>query len=221
MTLKEAKEITGGLSWPSKMPCPSFNLPASKCGIGSELRKIPGTVCSKCYACKGRYGFPNVQNALQKRYDGLFAKDKNKWIEAIVFLINHYASKSGYFRWHDSGDIQGYWHLDLIIKVAKQTPNIKYYLPTKSYLSIFEKIPKNLCIRLSSYYINNAWPVNGYIKEKEIFNSGKYPVSITITEDMEHLFQKNRICQGVKTGNCGTCRMCWNKNIKTVYYPAH
>ena len=43
MLKKEAKEITGGLSKPSKMPGPSYNLPAAACITGAKLAKIPGS----------------------------------------------------------------------------------------------------------------------------------------------------------------------------------
>jgi len=71
MNKKEAIKITGGLSKPSKMPGPAFNLPAQACITGSKLVKIPGSVCSGCYALKGRYRFPNVKEALTRRLEGL------------------------------------------------------------------------------------------------------------------------------------------------------
>ena len=39
MNLKEAKETVGSLGKPSKMPCPSYNTPATLCVTGSRLRK--------------------------------------------------------------------------------------------------------------------------------------------------------------------------------------
>ena len=41
MNKKEAKEITGGLSAPGKMPEGSYNLPARACQTGAKLREIP------------------------------------------------------------------------------------------------------------------------------------------------------------------------------------
>ena len=67
MLKKEARLITGGLSAPSKMPGPAFNLPASQCQTGAKLRKIKNTPCYGCYALKGRYRFKNVQAALNRR----------------------------------------------------------------------------------------------------------------------------------------------------------
>ena len=70
MLKKEAREITGGLSKPSKMPGPAHNLPAVACKTGAKLVQIPGSVCAGCYALKGRYRFNNVQQALQRRLQG-------------------------------------------------------------------------------------------------------------------------------------------------------
>ena len=71
MLIKEANKITGGLSKPSKMPGPAYNLPAAACITGAKLVKIPGSVCAGCYALKGRYMFRNVQYALQRRLQAI------------------------------------------------------------------------------------------------------------------------------------------------------
>ena len=97
MLKKEAKKITGGLSAPSKMPGPAYNLPAQACITGSKLVKIPGSVCHGCYALKGRYRFKNVKDALSRRLASIMDP---RWIEAMVVLID----KEPFFRWHDSGD---------------------------------------------------------------------------------------------------------------------
>ena len=49
LTLKEAKEITGGLSVPSKMPGYSYGIPAQACKTGSKLVGVKGSVCEHCY----------------------------------------------------------------------------------------------------------------------------------------------------------------------------
>ena len=113
MLKKEARLITGGLSAPSKMPGPAFNLPASQCQTGAKLRKIKNTPCYGCYALKGRYRFKNVQAALNRRLAKLHDP---RWIEAMVALVD----KQPWFRWHDSGDVQSVQHLKNIFEVCKQ-----------------------------------------------------------------------------------------------------
>ena len=61
--IKTAKEITGSLSKPSKMPGWSYGLPAKECKTGGKLRKVPGSTCYNCYALKGCYVFKVVQDA--------------------------------------------------------------------------------------------------------------------------------------------------------------
>jgi hypothetical protein len=43
MLIKEAIAITGGLSKPSKMPGPAYNLPAAACLTGAKLVKVRGS----------------------------------------------------------------------------------------------------------------------------------------------------------------------------------
>ena len=85
MLIKEAREITGGLSKPSKMPGPAYNLPASQCITGAKLVKVKGSTCSGCYALKGRYRFQNVKDAMQRRLSKLHDP---RWVEAMVTLID-------------------------------------------------------------------------------------------------------------------------------------
>ena len=67
MLKKEARQITGGLSKPSKMPGPAHNLPAVACKTGAKLVKVPGSVCAGCYALKGRYRVKKLLDARSRR----------------------------------------------------------------------------------------------------------------------------------------------------------
>ena len=84
MLKKEARKITGGLSKPSKMPGPAYNLPACESNTGAKLVKVPGSVCAGCYAMTGRYRFPNVKAALERRLEAL---TDPRWVQAMVVLI--------------------------------------------------------------------------------------------------------------------------------------
>ena len=199
MLKKEAKQITGGLSKPSKMPGPSYNLPATACRTGAKLAKVPGSVCSGCYALKGRYRFPNVQKALNRRLNSL---NHPQWIEAMVVLI----TGEPVMRWHDSGDLQGPDHVKKIFEVCNQTPGTRHWLPTREakLLQFMDPkvIPKNLIIRMSSHMINQP-PVKFW------------PWSSTVSTTM-------KTCPALDQGNsCGACRACWDRKISNVTYPKH
>lgn len=208
MKISEAVEITGGLSNPSKMPGPAYSLPASKCKIGSQLAKIPGTTCHGCYALKGRYVFPNVQNALSTRLDSL---NHPKWVEAMVAMIT--SRKTKWFRWHDSGDLQSVEHLQKIVEVCNQLPKTKFWLPTREYTIVQQfqagnTIPNNLTIRLSAHKIDGAPPTGFGLPTSTVHTKGQ-----TITGEE---------CRAYKRDNhCGPCRACWNKDVANVSYPKH
>ncbi len=199
MLKKEARQITGGLSKPSKMPGPAYNLPAWACKTGAKLRKVKGSPCFGCYAFKGRYNFSNVQQALRRRLEAL---ESPLWVDAMVTLIKG----QPWFRWHDSGDIQSEQHLKNIFEVCKLTPETKHWLPTqeREYLKDPEAVPANLIIRLSGSKIDGpspkAWPWTSSV--------------VTSSEA--------RTCPAPEQGNsCGSCRACWDKSTSNVAYGKH
>ena len=202
MLKKEAKEITGGLSAPSKMPGPSFNLPAAACITGAKLVGVQGSTCSGCYALKGRYRFSNVQAALQRRLAKLHSP---RWVEAMVTLIDN----DPVFRWHDSGDIQSAKHLTNIFEVCKRTPDTQHWLPTREarFLRLMDPavVPKNLKIVLSDHMNDQARPPSWW------------PYTSGVTTDHAAV-----TCPSSRQGNkCLDCRKCWDRGTKRVIYGKH
>ena len=198
MLKKEARKITGGLSAPSKMPGPAYNLPAQACVTGAKLVKIPGSVCKGCYALKGRYNFRKVRLALARRLESL---DHPQWVYAMIVLIKG----EEVFRWHDSGDLQSSWHLKRIFEVCEATPETSHWLPTREakFLPLStDSIPKNLLIRMSSHMIDQKpvkfWPWTSTV------STGSFT------------------CPASKQGNeCKSCRNCWSREVANVSYPKH
>ena len=210
-TVKEAWSEVGGLSKPSKMPSFGYSLSAFKCKVGSKLRKVLMSTCADCYALKGRYTFPNVQEALDRRMDKLM--NNPKWVDAMVFLILHYCTKTKVFRWHDSGDLQSVQHLVKIVNIAKRTPNVRHWLPTREvsivqeYKKLFGDFPSNLVVRISATMINGL---------PHKFH--KHSSTVVTNEDLV----VDKMCPSSKQGNkCLDCRMCWDSNIKDVAYLQH
>jgi hypothetical protein len=199
MLKKEARKITGGLSAPSKMPGPAYNLPAVNCITGAKLVKIPGSVCAGCYALKGRYRFSNVRMALARRLESLKHPD---WVMAMTILIKG----EKFFRWHDSGDLQSVTHLKNIFEVCKATPETWHWMPTREaqLLKLMDPdvIPKNLIIRMSSHMIDQG-PVKFWPWTSTVSTEGK-------------------TCPAQDQGNqCRDCRACWDRKVSNVTYPKH
>ena len=203
MLIKEAREITGGLSKPSKMPGPAYNLPASQCITGRKLVNVPGSTCSGCYALKGNYiRFPAVQKAMERRARSL-AHDS--WITAMVVQIK----KHRWFRWHDSGDLQSVQHLKNIFEVCKLTPDTRHWLPTREarFINLMDPdvVPKNLKMSLSDHMDDQATPPSWWP-----YTSGVTTKHGTVT------------CPAASQGNkCRSCRKCWDRRTKRVIYGKH
>jgi hypothetical protein len=207
LTIKDALDYVGGLGSPSKMPCYSYGISASRCKVGGKLQLVEGSVCSDCYACKGMYQFQVVKDAHERRYESLF---KPLWAENMAFLINK--KKMSYFRWHDSGDLQSMKHLQNIVKVAKNTPECQHWIPTKElalvnkYRETYGPFPDNLLVRVSAPLIDSK------------------PVKDQATTSTVHLFRKpiGHACPAPQQeGKCGDCRACWDKKVPNVSYHHH
>ena len=120
---------------------------------------------------------------------------------------------SGFFRWHDSGDLQGVWHLEKIVAVCKLTPSVKHWLPTREFAFVRQflerggKIPNNLTIRFSALMFDGPAP-ESLAKRCGVQVSGASQSAFT--------------CPASSQGNkCLTCRACWNKKIFNVTYKKH
>lgn len=204
MKIKDAKEIAGSLSAPSKMPCRGYSIPAEACTTGSKIREVMGSVCNSCYALKGRYQFPTVKTALGKR---LKALADPRWEDAMVTQIGK-QERSGYFRWHDSGDVQSVGHLAKIGRIADRLPDIKFWLPTREYGRVkdYGKRHKNLTVRLSAFMVDGPLPL-ALAKRTGSVVSGVTANAADAT------------CPAPQQGNqCGDCRACWDSPDPVIYH---
>lgn len=204
LTLTSARAIAGTLGKPSKMPGLSYGISAKACITGAKLAKIEGTVCHGCYALKANYSYPSVQKAHIKRGDSI---NHPEWVNAMVTQI--LASKTGYFRWHDSGDLQSFQHLLNIVKVAEKCPSVAFWLPTKEkkfvsqYIDTFGAFPNNLIVRVSGAMVDGSRP--------------NFEHTSTVVTDSD-----KATCRAFENSNkCGDCRKCWNKDFKNVAYLKH
>jgi hypothetical protein len=212
MKLNELKESVGSLSAPSKMPCSGYSIPAKECKVGSRLTDVENSTCSGCYALKGRYVFPNVQNAMYNRYNSLM-NDIDLWEKNMITYIGKYRKgDKRYFRWHDSGDLQSINHLSAINNIALSLDGVQFWLPTReikivrTWQKIYGQFAPNLIVRISAH-MNDAQPnhnITGY-------------ASGVIDKNQDLLGSK---CPAPNQGNeCLDCRACWT--TETVLYHKH
>ena len=203
MKTKEAIQITHTLGKPSKMPGFTYGLPATECKTGSKLVKIKGSTCYGCYALKGCYRFKAFKEAGAKR---LAAIDHPLWARAMAAQIN--SKKSKWFRWHDSGDVQSLKHLKKIFQVARLTPGVKHWMPTReAWTQKYDNKkykPDNLTLRFSMPMVNQP-------------AAGNWNNTSTVVTD-----PAKATCPASKQDNkCLDCRACWDPSVKNVAYLAH
>ena len=211
MKVKDIEKEIGTLSNPSKMPSYAWGIPIEYCVTGSKLAKVKGTICNKCYALKGHYAFKNVFDAHEIRRKAI---EMNEWVDYMAELITQKYKKLDksrlFHRWFDSGDLQSFSHMMKIFEVCELTPHIKYWLATREYKLVDkikeEDVPKNLCLRVSAIKVDSQPP--SFWKWTSGVHKDKKPIG--------------RECPAYKQdGECGSCRACWNRNIKQVSYKEH
>src|SRR3990167_6387323 len=209
----QALKIIHSLSAPSKIPTYGYSLPAKTCITGSKLAKIQDSICHDCYALDGWYNFSWVQNALYKRLEAI---NHPKWVDAMVFKILQMSLK--WFRWHDSGDLQGLDHLHKIVQVALRTPDTLHWLPTREYGIVrkyweihggtpFYKLVPNMSLRLSATMFDKEPPLKLALK------LGCQVSGVSSTDYNCPASKQNH--------NCENCRACWEQKNFEITYKKH
>lgn len=120
----------------------------------------------------------------------------------MVFLVNYFCDK--YFRWFDSGNLQGGNHLRNIVTVARSTPHVRHWLPTREAETVRQvnELPENLVVRVSGHTIDSR-PPRGFPHTSTVVTHG---------ETRPAPAQSNA---------CGDCRACWDPAMRTVAYGLH
>jgi hypothetical protein len=209
------------LTQTSKMPGPSWSLPAHK-----ACPRANGTICDSCYASKGCYRYSSTQNAQNARFAWTVesmrtASGREQWTAAIVDGIR----KSGcaYFRVHDSGDMFNVAYAECWLAVCLAMPGIRFWIPTRSWqkpkspLPVFDPLLntlrklatlQNVTVRPSALDFGDGAPVI----------AGLHAGSTAAMPDGLRAHQCPAPEQG---GNCGDCRTCWDAKNTPVSYCRH
>ena len=199
------------LSKASKMPCRSWSLEAlDTCPASKDKHGELVPACRGCYATTGNYRFPNVK---APRVHNKKDWQRDEWVDEMVAALDN----DRYFRWFDSGDMYSLALAKKIKQVVTRTPWCRHWIPTRMHkfakfakvLAALESLP-NVVVRYSSDGIRGEVVPN-------VYNSSTIVPTI---EDGEYL--KFTVCMaGTRSGKCGDCRSCWDKQVKVVAYPAH
>lgn len=243
LTVKHAIETAGKVSLGNtKMPSTTFAISAKACKVGAKLAMVEGSTCSRCYALKLQGLRPSVDkgwtNNLLKAVK-LIADNPNLWVKQMAFQIVRGCSKLGvnYHRWFDSGDLQSVEMLHAIAETARQTPDIKHWLPTREaklvqlYRKQYGNEPSNLVIRVSATMIGDK-PVSGHVNTSTVHRKGEtvhgkeclaYRTNkdsqVVSAADFKAMSKQEKKQQDF--GHCGDCRACWSKTVENISYPLH
>lgn len=140
---------------------------------------------------------------MKRRYGAIF---RDGWVENMTELIKR--QSPDYFRWHDSGDLQGEWHLSNIVQIAKNLPGTKFWLPTKEKKIVLDWMRKN-----------GAFPPNLVVRVSGAMIDGPPPAGFANTSTVT---TGEPTCPAPKQdGKCGSCRACWQPSTKNVSYKVH
>lgn len=197
----------------TKMPGASFSLPAvTTCPTGCTLRALPNSVCSVCYAKKGRYIQDNVKHA---QFERLALTKTDAFVPEMVAAL-HREARCGrpHFRWHDAGDIYSAEYFRKMLDIARQTPEVSHRIHTKEVAIVEEVLqdvvlPANVNLRISGYFIN----------ERPQFMPAGCLGCMTYTGVPDaDVFR----CPATETRKtCEDCRACWDQSVALVGYKKH
>lgn len=207
---------TNPLGQNSKMPGPSYGLPAANCIRGSKLARHRDSMChpSVCYAKRNRYKtwIPVVVS----RQRHLASLRNARWTACFIFILRSRYPTERYFRWHDSGDLQGVWHLRMLADIALALPHVKFWLPThepgivRKFRRQWGIEPGNLIIRVSADRLRRHAAWDGLTST----------VHDVYGEPLVHPTHRSYECRAHDRDNaCGPCRACWSPNAHHVSYP--
>ena len=226
---------TGGafLSAPGKMPGFTWSLPAGKtCPAGKASVKLLGdaAICSKCYAKKGNYCFAPVQACQDDRLAFLVASLRedggDRWCRAMVAAIQATRKAGGddWFRVHDSGDLFSVAYINAWADVARELPDVKFWVPTREWftsdprkvdaLRELAKLP-NVRVRASALALNEPAP------DLDGIGTGSAVHSNPARAMRDKVFACPATIKGFpKTCAENNCTRCWT-HIDAVSYMAH
>jgi hypothetical protein len=209
------------LTQTSKMPGPSWSLPAHK-----ACPRANGSICDSCYAAKGCYRYSSTRNAQNVRFRWTVESmrtpaDRENWVTVMVQAIRETGYR--YFRVHDSGDMFSVAYAQCWLEVCLRLPEVRFWIPTRAWqipagplpvfdplLGILRKLAllPNVTVRPSALNFGDHAPVV----------AGLHAGSTAAMPDVFRAYPCPAYKQG---GHCGDCRVCWDSKDLPVSYRKH
>lgn len=196
------------LSVTSKLGTKSWSLQAiTTCPGSSDGSGNLVPACSGCYATSGYY---RMKNVIAPREHNQIDWKRDEWTSEMIVALK----KETHFRLFDSGDLYDLKLAQKWYEVMQQSPNTKFWLPTRMYkftkfqgiLDGMEALP-NVKVRFSSDNVDGSY-IPG------VHGSCIIPTADIITDAF--------VCNAPSTnGTCAKCRACYDKEIPTIAYIAH
>lgn len=221
ITKADGARVCGTLTQTSKMPCKSSSLPTEACDTGFRMAQVPGSICGACYADRGFYSMyaATIKPAQFARWDAVVQACESDdaaqvWVSGMAAMIG----TDPYFRHHDSGDLQGLRHLELIAELARATPGTRHWLPTREYgvVKAFiakhgrDALPGNLIVRLSAMFPDRAVVIPASLR-------GIHNITASNVHTMMPIGTPCRAPE--QAGECRECRACWSGDV--ISYRLH
>jgi hypothetical protein len=145
-------------------------------GCDKDEIDLTTSICDHCYATTGQFQYTNKQFMQVVIFYWLkFAKHSD--VKLVMQAALDAAKKQGwqkekiggksfyFFRLHDSGDFFADWYIKMWIEIARDNPDIKFWAPTRIWVTGLSKVvenekdfPDNLVIRPSAYHFQDASP---------------------------------------------------------------
>lgn len=224
------------LSEPEKMPGYAWGIPALKtcpgavtgehsiCG-GHKPEAAMSKTNGRCYAQKGQYGNPIVQNAQNVRWEWVreCAADKEGeavFLDTMVSALTWATRKERYFRIHDSGDFFSPIYVRMWATVMRALPDVRFWAPTRSWHTNGGTRPANLIILAQLQTL-----------VRDCANVTIRPSALLIEEDAPRVAglsagsgvkSTDYTCPASSQGNaCQDCRACWDQPQTAIFYHLH
>jgi len=198
----------GHISKTSKMPCYSWSRSAFNCNYTDPL-------CIKlCYAKRHHYNYSNVKDALAKNEEIYYSED---WVKNFTMFLKDFVDAK-YFRWFDSGDLQG----DLILmgkigQIADQCPDIKFWMPTRDK-EILKQYKRKVRMKLNKRHPNLIIRLSA----DNVDTDPNYKLADQLGVLVSSVKSAIAMCKAKENGGqCGSCRVCWSDKVKEVSYYLH